>query len=332
MKSSEEKVATLEANKRALDDATILEFSQELVKHDELIAFLSDNEAAANKQVLELQENNDTLIARVATLETQLAQVPVNEGAAVKLEDVLAANTELEATLQMKEDTNMVLVQQLERECEAHQATRDDAESLQSRLAVVSEDLKVVFEENKSLESRAEVAELERRVMEEKVKAVVEELSKESEQLEQSKKSVEALLLMKVGRCDELEKENRSLRELSQSSMATLAASPSSFVGTPLSNVTNNSSTLTPPSRAMQKKTRGNSWFGAGAFSPIVSFPPSGRYSPRSLTYFSRRPPSDGLLLARHRLRRRPPPVLPGSSLSVPRTISLVPRVCSKPL
>ena len=270
-------------------DAKISELSRELISHDECIAMLTDAEAAAIQEADELRVQNEVLAGRVSTLEAELvlsvttASPIVEERGAMedviaKLEVAVSEKVKVEVALQEKEDTNFVLIQQLERECEAHQSTRDDVSSLQTRLASVSNEFAVAVKNVKSLEGRLEVVEAERGVLEEKVQAIVGELNKENEQLEKSKKSMEVLLMAKVSRCDELEKENRSLKEDAAHLILTPRGDPRSSssntrTGAPFSDLSNVASAMTTtPAKAEQKRTRGNSWFQSGVFSSRVSF------------------------------------------------------------
>ena len=270
-------------------DAKISELSRELISHDECIAMLTDAEAAAIQEADELRIQNEVLAERVSTLEAELvlsvttASPIVEERGAMedviaKLEVTLSEKVKVEVALQEKEDTNFVLIQQLERECEAHQSTRDDVSSLQTRLASVSNEFAAAVKNVKSLEGRLEVVEAERGVLEEKVQAIVGELNKENEQLEKSKKSMEVLLMAKVSRCDELEKENRSLKEDAAHLILTPRGDPRSSssntrTGAPFSDLSNVTSAMTAtPAKAEQKRTRGNSWFQSGVFSSRVSF------------------------------------------------------------
>ncbi|KAJ3482103.1 hypothetical protein NLI96_g7199 [Meripilus lineatus] len=269
-------------------DTKILELSRELVQHDQLIAHLSECEEAALKDVARLEATNKDLSDRIITLEAQLSSiltapssdpiVSVDEVSA-ELENALANNAVLGATIKTTEVINADLTRAFEQECDAHDATRKDIQSLQTHLAVASKDLKVANEKLESLQYQMESREVEYHALEQKVSEVVAEMNKENAQLGQSKKSIEELLVAKVDRCDRLEKENLSLRG-SQSSLANLSSSP-------LSNVTN-ASIPSPPVRAIQKKAGGSSWFNTGIFSPTASFRWSSRVSdPSPLASFS---------------------------------------------
>lgn len=204
-----------------------------LAKEDALSAACA--KLAATQDALEIAEEKIRAeVARLAILEAQLEEVE-SLAAAARLanEELISKNAELQVTLKDQETQIMVLTQSFQRECDAHQATLGDVQSLQTRLAVVSKDLKLATET---------------KVVEEK------------QQLEQSKRSIEKLLAAKISRCDELERELTNLRG---SSLSSTTSGPS----TPLTSVTN----MTPPARVAQKKAKGGNWFKSGGFSPIVS-------------------------------------------------------------
>ncbi|KAJ3484177.1 hypothetical protein NLI96_g5826 [Meripilus lineatus] len=282
LKVAEDKLCAEEAAHQdsvVFADAKTLELSRELVQHDQLIAHLTECEEAALKDVARLEATNKDLRDHILTLEAQLSSTPsapssdlilsVDETSS-DLEDALAKNAVLEATTKATEVINADLTRAFGQECDAHDATRKDVQSLRSRLAVALNDLKDANEKIESLHLQMESREVEYHALEQKVSEVVAEMSKENAQLGQSKKSIEELLVAKVDRCDRLEKENMTLRG-SQSNLAILT-------GSPLSNVTN-SSVPSPPVRAIQKKTGGSSWFNAGIFSPNASFRWSSRVS-----------------------------------------------------
>ncbi|KAJ3482113.1 hypothetical protein NLI96_g7208 [Meripilus lineatus] len=204
----------------ALADAKTLEFSRELVQHDQLIAHLTEREEAALKDITRLEATNQDLSDRILTLEAQLSSIPtahysdpivsVDEVSA-ELENALANNAVLEATIKAAEVINADLTRAFGQECDAHDATRKDVQSLQTRLAIASKDLKVANEKIELLQYQMESREVQYHALEQKVSEVVAEMNKENAQLGQSKKSIEELLVAKVDRCDRLEKENISL-------------------------------------------------------------------------------------------------------------------------
>ncbi|KAJ3474016.1 hypothetical protein NLI96_g12697 [Meripilus lineatus] len=282
LKTAEDKLCAEEAAHQdsvTFSDAKTLELSRELVQHDQLIAHLIECEEAALKDVARLEATNKDLNDRILTLESQTSSIPISPSSdpiasidevSTELEDALAKNAVLEAMIIETEVLNADLTGAFVQECDAHDATRKDVQSLQTRLAVASKDLKVANEKIETLQYQMESREVEYHSLEQKVSEVVTEMNKEIAQLGQSKKSIEELLVAKVDRCDRLEKENMSLRG-SQFNLATLT-------GSPLSDVTN-SSVLSPPVRATHKKAGGSGWFHAGIFSPNAPFRWSSRAS-----------------------------------------------------
>ncbi|KAJ3473673.1 hypothetical protein NLI96_g12882 [Meripilus lineatus] len=279
LKAAEDKLCAEEAAHQdsvTFADAKTLELSRELVQHDQLIAHLIECEEATLKDIARLEATNKDLNDRILTLEAQLSSTPsapssladpissVDETSS-ELEDALAKNAVLEATIKATEVINTDLIRAFGQECNAHDATRNDVQSFQTRLAVASKELQLANEKIESLQCQMESREVDYHALEQKVLEVVAEMNKENTQLGQSKKSIEELLVTKVDHCDRLEKENLRLRG-SQSNLATL------------SNVTN-SSVLSPPVRAIQKKTGGSSWFNTGILSPNASFRWSSRAS-----------------------------------------------------
>ncbi|KAJ3484175.1 hypothetical protein NLI96_g5820 [Meripilus lineatus] len=221
--------------------------SRGLVQHGQLIAHLTEREDVALKDVSRLEATNRDLNDRIVTLEAQLSSIataPSSDLTAIKATEVIKAD----------------LTRAFGQECDAHDATRKDVQSLQTRPAVASKDLKVAKEKIESLQSQMESREVEYHALEQKVLEVVAEMNKENAQLGQSKKSIEELLVSKVDRCDRLEKENMSLRALQSNPTTPLLSSFQSH---------ERFGTISPCS-CNPEEGWGGSWFNGGVFSPNV--------------------------------------------------------------
>ncbi|KAJ3482112.1 hypothetical protein NLI96_g7206 [Meripilus lineatus] len=232
-------------------DAKTLELSRELVQHDQLIAHLTECEEAALKDVARLEATNKDLNDGILTLEAQFSSAPSSDPIvsvdeiSSESENVLAKNAVLESFIKAMESINADLTRAFEQECDAHDATRK---------------MSSLFKPASLLHRRT-------------WKSPARRSSRQSPRWRVAKSSItlwsrksRGCCIDEQGECAiraELEKENMTLRGL-QSNLATLT-------GFPLSNVTN-SSVLSPPVRAVQKKAGGSSWFNTGIFSPNASF------------------------------------------------------------
>ena len=144
-------------------DAKINELSKELISLDECIAMLIEAEVAATQEVDDLRVQNEILVKSVSILEAELVQAiaaaaPIveergsMEDIIAKLEVAIFEEVKIDAALQEREDTNLVLIQQLELECETHQGTREDVSSLQTRFAAMVTSLAKVVKKINCLE------------------------------------------------------------------------------------------------------------------------------------------------------------------------------------